>query len=267
MKKLRLIAVQSQKKALLEDLLKLGCVEVTEPELGEDDILSSLRDKSDEGAMERRSQQLKILNALKVLDQYAPAKRGMLSPKPEEVKENFLDKQGLEQALDAADRILRLDGELRAVSANESRERALEESLKPWQNLDLPLECRGTRTCDLLLGAVPASVSQQEAEGALIELDADLTQIEQDKTDSYVVVLYRKEIRDEVLAALREVNFSQISLGNLTGTAKENIALCQQHLRSKPRAVCGPSWRWARTMPAPASPFVKPRKSCATPKR
>ena len=231
MKKLRLIAVQSQKKALLEDLLKLGCVEVTEPELGEDDILSSLRDKSDEGAMERRSQQLKILNALKVLDQYAPAKRGMLSPKPEEVKENFLDKQCLEQALDAADRILRLDGELRAVSANESRERALEESLKPWQNLDLPLECRGTRTCDLLLGAVPASVSQQEAEGALIELDADLTQIEQDKTDSYVVVLYRKEIRDEVLAALREVNFSQISLGNLTGTAKENIALCQQHLR------------------------------------
>ena len=257
MKKLRLIAVQSQKKALLEDLLKLGCVEVTEPELGEDDILSSLRDKSDEGAMERRSQQLKILNALKVLDQYAPAKRGMLSPKPEEVKENFLDKQGLEQALDAADRILRLDGELRAVSANESRERALEESLKPWQNLDLPLECRGTRTCDLLLGAVPASVSQQEAEGALIELDADLTQIEQDKTDSYVVVLWGTSL-------VRRRKTSRC-VSSICGNSPKRSSVWRT--RSKPRAVCGPSWRWARTMPAPASPFVKPRKSCATPKR
>ena len=95
MKKLRLIAVQSQKKALLEDLLKLGCVQVSESEADLEGLMNTLRDRRDEGAMERRSQQIKILNALKVLDQYAPVKKGLLTPKPEAEKEAFLDEQAL----------------------------------------------------------------------------------------------------------------------------------------------------------------------------
>ena len=232
MKKLRLIAVQSQKKALLEDLLKLGCVEITEPVIEAEEMLRSLRDKGDEGSMEMRSRQTKILNALKVLDQYAPRKRGLLTPKPEEDRERFLDQAELTKALDAADHILRLDGEIRALTARESRERATLESLQPWAAMDLPLECKGTKTCDLLLGAVPVAVTVMEVEGVLSALKADATEIPySDKSDRYLAVLYLREEREEVLAALREVNFSQISLGNLTGTARDNIAQCEATLR------------------------------------
>ena len=231
MKKLRLIAVQSQKKALLEDLLKLGCVQVSEPEVDLDGLMNTLRDKRDDGAMERRSQQVKILNALKVLDQYAPAKKGMLTAKPEADREEFLNEQVLCQGVEAADHILALDGEIRAIAANESRERAVLESLQPWANMDLPLECKGTKTCDLLLGAVPASLSVMEVNGKLAELHADATEIDSDKTDLFIMVLYLREEREEVLAALREVNFSQVTFSNLTGTAKENIAQCNARLK------------------------------------
>ena len=232
MKKLRLIAVRSQKEAILQDLMLLGCVEVSE--IGsepEEEMLRTLTPGSGEAAMERRAEQTKILNALKVLDQYAPYKRGLLEPRPEVNREKFLDEQELKNDLAAADRILAMDGEIRGITARESRERATLESLQPWKNLDLPLECRGTKTCDLLLGAVPASVTAMEAEGVLTELAADVTEVPYDSTtDRYLVVLYRKELRDEVLTALRAVNFSQISLSGMTGTAKENISLTEERL-------------------------------------
>ncbi len=232
MKKLRLIAVRSQKEAILQDLMLLGCVEVSE--LGsepKEEALRALTHGSGEAAMARHADQTKILNALKVLDQYAPYKRGLLEPRPEVAKERFLDEGELVKDLAAADRILAMDGEIRGVTARESRERATLESLQPWKNLDLPLECRGTKTCDLLLGAVPATVSAMDAEGALGELAADVTEVPYDSTtDRYLAVLYRKELRDDVLAALRGVNFSQVSLSGMTGTARENIGLTEERL-------------------------------------
>ena len=231
MKKLRLIAVRSQREALLQDLMLLGCVEVSEPASEpEEEILRTLTRSSGEAAMERHAEQTKILNALKVLDQYAPYKRGLLEPRPEVARERFLNEQELARDLATADRILALDGEIRSVNARESRERAALESLQPWKDMDLPLECRGTKTCDLLLGALPAAVTAMEAEGALSELAADVTEISADNSDRYILVLYRKELRDEVLAALRGVNFSQISLAGMTGTARENIRQTEERL-------------------------------------
>ena len=231
MKKLRLIAVQSQKKALLEDLLKLGCVEISEPEVDLEGLMNTFKGKRDD-AMERRSQQIKILNALKVLDQYAPVKKGLLTPKPEADKDEFLNEEDLRTALGAAEHILELDGEIRSISARESRERSLLESLQPWENLDLDLDFKGTKTCDVLLGALPVTVTAMEAEGTLTELDADVTEISADNSDRYIAVVYRKEIRDEVLTALRELNFSQVSLSGLTGSAHDNIILCNQRLKA-----------------------------------
>jgi len=231
MKKLRLIAVRSQKEAILQDLMLLGCVEVSEPSAEpEEELLRTLTRSSGEGAMERHAQQTKILNALRVLDQYAPYKRGLLEPRPEVAMDLFLDENALKEDLSTSDRILALDGEIRNLSARESRERSVLESLIPWENMDLPLECKGTKTCDLLLGALPVTVTAMEAEGALTELAADVTEISADNSDRYIAVVYRKELREDVLSALRGLNFSQISLSGLTGTARENIALCQQRL-------------------------------------
>ena len=88
MKKLRLIAVRSQKEAILQDLMLLGCVEVSE--LGtepKEEMLRGLTRGSGEAAMARHADKTKILNALKVLDQYAPYKRGLLQPRPEVKRE------------------------------------------------------------------------------------------------------------------------------------------------------------------------------------
>ena len=76
MKKLRLIAVRSQKEAILQDLMLLGCVEVSE--LGsetKEEALRALTHGSGEAAMARHADQTKVLQALKVLDQCPPYRR------------------------------------------------------------------------------------------------------------------------------------------------------------------------------------------------
>ena len=232
MKKLRLIAVRSKTEAILQDLMLLGCVEVSEPAAEPPEELSRLRRGSGEAAMERHAEQTKILNALRVLDQYAPYKRGLLEPRPEVSRDRFLDEEALAMDLATADHILALDGEIRSVNARESRERAALESLQPWKDMDLDLAFKGTKTCDLLLGALPAAVTAMEAEGALAELAADVTEISVDNSDRYIAVLYRRELRDEVLAALRGLNFSQVTLSGMTGTARENIRLTEERLQA-----------------------------------
>ena len=95
--------------------------------------------------------------------------------------------------------------------------------MAPWADMDLPLETRGTKTCDVMLGTLPAAAPLSTATEALGELEADVTEISVDRGMRFVVVVYRREAREEVAAALRPVGFSQISMTGVTGTPRENI--------------------------------------------
>ena len=167
MKRLRLIAVRSRKEELLRELTRLGCVEISEA--GEELLQTeSLRPESS-GVMAARSRQASLDHALELLAQYAPVKSKLLSAKPELETEAFLEDDGVDDALALADRIAELHDQVRRISAEESRERAVLESLQPWMSLDLPLECGGTERTELVLGTIPGKVSFSAAVEALAD--------------------------------------------------------------------------------------------------
>ena len=82
MKKLRLIAVKSQQEEILRELMLLGCVEISEPSEEPEERLGSLRRTGAGGAYRARADQSSSLQALRLLDRYAPAKKGLLTPLP-----------------------------------------------------------------------------------------------------------------------------------------------------------------------------------------
>ncbi|MCQ2557660.1 MAG: V-type ATP synthase subunit I [Oscillospiraceae bacterium] len=219
MKKLQLTAVRSQQKEILRDLMLLGCVEIRDPgDEPAEEILRSLK-RADTGmAFRRRSEQSSINRALKVLDTYAPAKKGLLSPLPEVSAEKLLDESMLEKCLSAAQSIQAVENEVRSLAAQESKERALVEAMTPWLSMDFPLECKGTRSCDLMLGAVPVASTISAVEEALAELEASVTQVSEDKTSRYLAVVYSKDAKEPTNEALRECGFSPISMAGLKGT-------------------------------------------------
>ncbi len=226
MKKLRLIAVRSQREEILRELLLLGCVEIREPpaELPED-APACLRRADGTEAAPCRAERAKLLNALRVLDRYAPEKKGLLTPRPEVELATLLDESALAEDLRRTSAILELDEEVRRISAEESRERAAREALLPWQSLDMPLEQTGTERCSVTLGTLPAAaeiVAAQEALAAAAP-EAELLEISADTTAHFLLLLVWREEAEAALTALRPLGWSAANLTGLRGTPEANL--------------------------------------------
>ena len=232
MKKLRLMAVRGQKEALLRDLLLLGCVEVSEPEEAELEpgIRSCLSKESSE-LLGYRTSHAKLTQAVELLQKYAPAKKPLLSAKPETDSEAILDDSTLPQTMELAEGIIGRDERIRRITAEESRMRGQIESLSPWLSLDYPLECAGTERCAVVLGGIPAAIDVGSAEAALNAAaeEAELVLVNSDKDQHYLVLICLKEELSAALDSLREFSFAAASLGGMSGTAKE----CTERLESE----------------------------------
>ena len=157
MKKLRLIAVRSNKEESLRELIRRGCLEITEleGELHGTDIEALVhRESSDVASL--KSRHTTLTHAIDLLDHYAPKKGKLLSAKPELDDRVLLDDTGLAGALKVAEGIESYDARIKRISAEESRQRGVIQSLQPWLDLDLPLGTEGTERCAVLLGTIPA---------------------------------------------------------------------------------------------------------------
>jgi len=230
MKRLRLIAVRSRKEELLRELTKLGCLEISEAgeELRSDE---SLRPESS-GVVAARTRQTSIDHALELLGQYAPVKSKLLSAKPELAGKVFLEDDGLDEALTLAETITEKNDQIRRIAAEESRQRAVIESLQPWMSLDHPLECTATERTELVLGSFPAKVRFSDAVEALSAAadEAELFPVGEDRSAHYAALLCLKEQMPAALESLRSFGFTAASLGGLRGTPREASEEAQESL-------------------------------------
>lgn len=233
MKKLRLMAVRSQKEALMRDMMLLGCVEVTEPEreMSEPELLPVVKRENSE-LTRYRSQYASLTHAVELLKKYAPEKVPLLSARPEINCGEFLDTGTLDGTLAAAADIEAAEDRIKRIGAEESRQRGIIESLTPWRELDMPLECTGTKLTAAVMGMLPASLSFAEAQAAVdaVTVESELFLISADKDQQYVLLVCFKDDQQKILEALRAFAFSLSAVTGMTGTAKENIAAAEKTL-------------------------------------
>ena len=234
MKKLRLLAVSSQRESLLRELMLLGCVEAADiPVPPDDQLLARLERVPAPMLQTLRQQQSQTAAALHLLDKYAPAKGKFLSPLPDVELSALLDESKLSDDLALAERLIGLDDRIRRISGEESRCRAELEALAPWHTLDLPMGCAGTETTAVQTATLPATADLDAAEAALRDA-AELSQlyfISADKSLKYVVlVCYRSQL-DDAVAALRPMGYALMTPGETKGTPAEGIAAMEAELK------------------------------------
>lgn len=243
MKKLRLMAVRSKKDELLRELIRHGCVEFSELE-GEiqGSQLENLVSRESSDVATLKSQYASLNHAIVLLNTYAPKKEKLLSAKPELEDLVFLDDTGLTGALRIAEAIEGYDSRIKRISAEESRQRSIIESLQPWQGLDLPLNTEGTERCGVLMGTIPAKTDLGQVQAAIeaVDQESELFQINEDKRDRYVLLVAMKEKIPAMQDCLRGFAFSASNLGGMNGTAKECILQAKQQLTelAKEKAGC-----------------------------
>lgn len=230
MKKLKLIAVQSQKEDILKELMLLGCVQINEPvtEDSEDDSQSaSLRSTA---LLEYRSQKSTLTNALDRLNKYSPYSKGLLTPLPEVRLDEVLDEAAIKEDLEIAQRILDNDVEIRSITAQENRERATISAMEPWIDMNQDLGQTHTDNCEIAYGTIPTHETIDDARAAIKDLDADLSLVSEGKQFRFICLVYYKGQGEDVVTALKPLSFVPIVMTGLTGTPKEVTAKAQQSL-------------------------------------
>ena len=226
MKKLRLMVARSQKDELLRELIRLGCVEFSELEI-DVQALEALH-RPDSETLANKSDHAALLHAVAVLDRYAPEKKPMLSAPPEVDGDVLLDGSELGAALALAGEISAADDRIKRIGAEESRERAVMESLVPWLPLDLPLDVTETERCSVLLGSFPVKIPPDKVREAMAAVtdEAELFEVSADKRASYVMIVCVKEALPEMQEALRPFDFTAQSFPGMSGPARQCSAEC-----------------------------------------
>lgn len=227
MKKLYLMAVRSKKDALLRELVQRGCVEFSEieDEVAASELADVLR-REDTKLMALKTQQTSLTHALALLDKYAPAKSKLLSSPKEVAPAVLLDDAGLNAAQKLAGAIEDADDRIRRITAEESRQRMLAESLQPWLDLDIPLGMEGTQRANVILGSFTLKTDLDAVSAALADAceEAELFRVYEDKTSRYAAVVCIREGLGAVQEVLRAFGFAPAAFSGMQHTARQTLA-------------------------------------------
>ncbi len=226
MKRLRMVAMVSDREELLRKLQHMGCVEIIQPEADPDDPVWAALVRPEGGRLAAaHEEKAGAERAVAVLKRYAPAKSGLLAPKPEVREVDFLDAERARQAREAAREVNGLDRRLAAIRGEANKLDAQKAMLEPWGRLDLPLETGSTAQVTIQLGTLPASVPMGQAEGEVQAASqlAELTEVSTDPDAHYCTLVCHASEAEGVLEALKALGWSRANLRDWTGTASENL--------------------------------------------
>ena len=231
MKKLKLMVATPQREELLRELMLLGCVEVSEPSAGLQELEFLNRVESAE-LIRLKSEHTAMSNAVALLKKYAKEKGGLLAPLPEVTSAQLLDESKLQESLEKANEVIRLDDQIRRMAAEAAVKHTDIAALTPWADLDLPLDCGGTETRVLVLGTFPGSVDFAQAAAALEAATerAELFVVSADKALQYVAMVCYREDLEAAQQALRPLGFAAVNFADRKGTAAENIVAAEKEL-------------------------------------
>ncbi len=235
MERIFLCGLAQDQEGIINRLMKSGCVQLNAPSAmsGYEEI----KDQVELGSADvyEREQTLSRLNqCIQALGPYG-AKKGLFSKRPEVNYWTVAGGAFISAALETCDRVEELQKEMAAAKSRISQEEFLQLSLAPWQKFDLPLEETATASSEILMAAVPITVTEAELEAKQEEqgLGAYLSVVSEDKDQRYVAVVVHKSRSAEYQELLRQCGAASISFRDLTGTAGENISASKARVKGE----------------------------------
>ncbi|WP_443663592.1 V-type ATP synthase subunit I [Dysosmobacter sp.] len=227
MKKLRVMAMAGQKEELLRQLLRLGCVEISEPDSKlADPAWAALLQRGTSHLVNKKSEIADVDTALAAIKKYAQLKDGLFIKRRPISEKDFLDTGTADQAKEAAQKIGDLLRSLTQLQGDETRLQTRWAGLLPWKSLDMPLELEGTTYTRFRLGVCPGStdIGQVKTELGASGAAAELYEISGDKQQKYLLLISLRADEEAALEVLRPHGFSVVTIPDTTGTAADNIA-------------------------------------------
>ncbi|MBO7710778.1 MAG: V-type ATP synthase subunit I [Lachnospiraceae bacterium] len=216
MQKLSVCASKKNRKAILELLQSMGCMQITTDALDDAD-LQKMDTQGQSASFEKSAQMFDA--ALEVLDEYAPEKNaGGLFAGKEAVSRGKLHEivHSQKKYVKKANLILKANKEISECKANILKDENQIAALQPWMGLDIPMNAKGTKSTSVLVGTLPGTWTAEQLKAAASKdlggdaaVDAEVIFSGNDSSNVAVVCL--KKDLESVENALRSEGFAKPS--------------------------------------------------------
>jgi len=217
MNRLLMIGVEQDRKAVLEKLHRIGCVQITN---SDPEAFDALIDKFEH---DKKTDQLdgfindinRARNAVLPFDQ---RKKSIFEPKREISDYDFEEHLNREPEIFSAVRSINELLDQREEHRNEeNRIISQRESLAPWLELDVNLDFKGTIKTTALMGVIPASVQPGELMDEVNESfrETVIQVISSDSLQHYIYIIAFSRDLEGVVRILRKHSFNQITFKDM----------------------------------------------------
>lgn len=236
MKKLRVMAMADSRDALLRELLRLGCVEISEP-AGKlsDPAWAALLRRDGSTLAETKNEQGEAAAALDALKRYGGTKDGLFIQRRTVSEAEFLSGETLEKSRAVSRKINGYLQDISRLQGEEGRLLSRRAGLEPWVPLDMPLERSGTANVVFRLGVLPGAADPAAIRGELADAAAELYEISADKQQRCCLLIAHRAEEEKALEILRPHGFSVTAFQGVTGTAAQNVQALDASLEENRR--------------------------------
>ena len=215
MQRISICAMKKDRKAILEELQRLGVMEIETSRMPSEGLekMDTLEDR------QKFEKQASILDqALDVLQEYAPEKTSMLSSLEgkklveRKVYQDMVSNR--ESILDTAQHILLMKKKEAEAKAEIVKLLAQKETLLPWLSLSVPMDYEGTKKTKVFIGSIGSVMTQEEVMTKIAEAAPDLTAcdveiVSADKDQTCLTAICLRTEADLLEEALRSAGFSR----------------------------------------------------------
>lgn len=213
MKRIELLAMLSDSKAIVDLIQQSGCVEVLEYEEEDNKDFYKLSMSSTVSQFDKF--QAAATQALEVLNKYAPKDSGLLdsfAPRPDLSVTDFYKKaQEADATLSKCYSINALYKEIQDANTEIIRCQTSIDQVMPWANLDIPSSFKGTQFTSTFIGSIGEPITGEEIDAKLAELVPEIdfkTEIVlADKNQTCLVAICHKDYAKDFEQALRSIGF------------------------------------------------------------
>lgn len=215
MQRISICAMKKDRKAILEELQRLGVMEIETSRMPSEGLekMDTLEDR------QKFEKQASILDqALDVLQEYAPEKTSMLSSlEGKKLVERKIYQDVVsnrESILDTAQHILLMKKKEAEAKAEIVKLLAQKETLLPWLSLSVPMDYEGTKKTKVFIGSIGSVMTQEEVMAKIAEAAPDLTAcdveiVSADKDQTCLTAVCLRTEADLLEEALRSAGFSR----------------------------------------------------------
>lgn len=215
MQRISICAMKKDRKAILEELQKLGVMEIETSRMPSEglDRMDTLEDR------QKFEKQASMLDqALDVLQEYDPEKTSMLSALE---GKKLVEKKTYDDVIEQKENIQDVAEQILSWKKKEAEEKAeivklfaQKESLLPWMSLDIPMNYEGTKRTKVFIGSIGNVMTQEEVLAKIAEQAPELTAVDveiisADKDQTCLTAVCLREEAECLEEALRSAGFAK----------------------------------------------------------